>query len=158
MQLYSQAKQEDEVIYDKTIWNSFIEAEGAAKGREAVKQERSTSTALVLANKRQNIFQKLWKSITGIKKSEIEKIAEEVVTDEMLDKFVDYNMPPSQRYVPDRKLPVYLMLQQLEELEHKSESSISFDYVADNGISYMCNINFESPPMKRFKHRDYFYT
>ena len=142
MQLYSQAKQEDEVIYDKAIWNSFIEAEGTVKGKQ---EEQHTSTALVLAGKKQNVFQRLWKSITGIKKSEIEKIAEEVVTDEMLDKFIDYNMPPSQRYVPDRRLPVYLMLQQLKELEREAESSISFDYVADNEISYMCHITYEDP-------------
>lgn len=137
MQLYSQTPEAMQMLYDKSIWENFVQADGKTQQMTKTKSEQSNSLALV--PQKQGIFQRLGNLFR--KRTEIEKIADEVVTSEMLEKFIDHSVPQSQRYIPDKKLPVYLFLQQLEQLSRQEEQSISFPCRATNGVIYECRID-----------------
>ena len=153
--LYQGASGTNSIIYDKKVWEQLAQIPILPQDKQEMSQvpnsnEDKVSENLALVPIKQNFFQRIWEKFKNIKrtKSEIEKITEEVVTEEMLEEYQDLSMPPSQRYIPDKRLPVYDFLKKMmelqDDLEYKGKKmKDSFCFKDETGVSYICEIKTE---------------
>lgn len=106
------------VVYDSSIWDKFgsipmlpQEKSQTTENREDKKEDKS----LALVVRKPSIWERIASRFRGRGKTEIEKLADEVVTQDMLDVYIDFSKPEGQRYVPDKRLPIYDGLKKIYE-------------------------------------------
>lgn len=108
----------ESIVYDASIWDKFRSIPMLPQEKSKVvedRQDKKQNQSLALVVRKPRVWERIKEKISGRKKTEIEKLADEVVTQDMLDEYIDFSKPEGQRYIPDKRLPVYDFLKKMHE-------------------------------------------
>lgn len=117
----------DSVVYDSSIWDKFGSIPMLPQEKSQMtenRKDKKENKSLALVVRKPSIWERITSKFRGIGKTEIEKLADEVVTQDMLDAYIDFSKPEGQRYIPDKRLPVYDFLKKMYEEKEKWEKRL----------------------------------